>query len=264
MYTANTMAASFEALGMSLIGSSMMAAITKEKASSAEASARVLVEAIKADLKPRDIITRQSIANAVALVMAIGGSSNAILHHLAIASAAGAPWTLDDFEHIRRNVPVLCDLKPSGRYVAVDFHRVGGVSQILKMLLVAGLINGDCVTITGRTLAEELVGVPDEPSSHQEVIRPMSNPLYPEGHLAILRGSLAPDGAVAKLSGLKRRVIRGTARVECEQACMTAILARQIRPGDVVVIRNEGPRGGPGMSGDAGANRSPDRAGAWG
>jgi dihydroxy-acid dehydratase len=248
MYTANTMAASFEALGMSLIGSSMMAAITKEKASSAEASACVLVEAIKADLKPRDIITRQSIANAIALVMAIGGSTNAILHYLAIASAAGVHWTLDDFEHIRRKVPVLCDLKPSGRYVAVDFHRVGGVSQVLKMLLVAGLINGDCVTITGRTLAEELVRVPDEPSSHQNVIRPMSKPLYPEGHLAILRGSLAPDGAVAKLSGLKRRVIRGTARVfEGEQACMTAILARQIRPGDVVVIRNEGPRGGPGM-----------------
>src|SRR5947209_12575631 len=202
-YTANTMSSSFEALGMSLLGSSQMASPDGEKADSAADSARVLVEAIKRDLKPRDIITRKSIENAIALVMATGGSTNAVLHYLAIASAAEVPWTIDDFERIRQRVPVLCNLKPSGPYVAVDFHRAGGVPQVLKMLLDRDLVHGDCMTITGRTLAEELAQVPKSPRADQDVIRPWSNPMYSHGHLAILRGNLAPEGCVAKITGLK-------------------------------------------------------------
>jgi len=248
MYTANTMSSSFEALGVSLMGSSQMASPDPEKADSAAESARVLVEAIKRDLKPRDIITRKSIENAISLVMATGGSTNAVLHYLAIAAAAEVEWTIDDFERIRRRVPVLCDLKPSGRFVAVDFHRAGGVPQVLRMLLVHGLLNGDCVTITGRTIAEELATIPDEPRADQEVIRPWSNPLYPEGHLAILRGNLAPEGCVAKITGLKNPSITGPARVfDSEPAVMDAILGKKIDHGDVVVIRYEGPKGGPGM-----------------
>ena len=204
MYTANTMSSSFEALGMSLLGSSQMAAPDAEKADSAAQSAGVLVEAIKRDLKPRDIITRQSIENAIALVMATGGSTNAVLHYLAIASAAEVPWTIDDFERIRQKVPVLCDLKPSGRYVAVDFHRAGGVPQVLKILLEAGLLHGDCMTITGRTMAEELAAVPAKPRADQDVIRTFDNPMYKQGHLAILRGNLSPEGCVAKITGLKK------------------------------------------------------------
>ena len=206
MYTANTMSSSFEALGISLLGSSQMASPDAEKADSAAESARVLVEAIKRDLKPRDIITRKSIENAIALVMATGGSTNAVLHYLAIASAAEVPWTIDDFERIRKRVPVLCNLKPSGEYVAVDFHRAGGVPQVLKMLLAHGLLHGDCVTITGRTMAEELAHVPAEPRADQDVIRPWSNPMYAQGHLAILRGNLATEGCVAKITGLKQPV----------------------------------------------------------
>ncbi|MBK7591574.1 MAG: dihydroxy-acid dehydratase [Betaproteobacteria bacterium] len=248
MYTANTMSSSFEALGVSLMGSSQMASPDPEKADSAAASARVLVEAIKQDLKPRDIITRKSIENAISLVMATGGSTNAVLHYLAIAAAAEVEWTIDDFERIRRRVPVLCDLKPSGRFVAVDFHRAGGVPQVLKMLLVHGLLHGDCITITGRSIAEELAGVPEEPRADQEVIRPWSNPMYAEGHLAILRGNLAPEGCVAKITGLKNPSITGPARVfDSEPAVMEAILAKKIDHGDVVVIRYEGPKGGPGM-----------------
>ncbi len=248
MYTANTMSSSFEALGVSLMGSSQMASPDPEKADSAAASARVLVEAIKQDLKPRDIITRKSIENAISLVMATGGSTNAVLHYLAIAAAAEVEWTIDDFERIRRRVPVLCDLKPSGRCVAVDFHRAGGVPQVLKMLLVHGLLHGDCITITGRSIAEELAGVPEEPRADQEVIRPWSNPMYAEGHLAILRGNLAPEGCVAKITGLKNPSITGPARVfDSEPAVMEAILAKKIDHGDVVVIRYEGPKGGPGM-----------------
>src|SRR5580765_3735431 len=200
MYTANTMSSSFEALGMSLLGSSQMAAPDGEKADSAAESARVLVEAIRKDLKPRDIITRKSIENAVALVMATGGSTNAVLHYLAIASAAGVKWTIDDFERVRKKVPVLCDLKPSGRFVAVDFHRAGGVPQVLRMLLDHGLLHGDCMTITGKTLAAELATVPTSPREDQEVIRPWGNPVYAQGHLAILRGNLAPEGCVAKIT----------------------------------------------------------------
>jgi dihydroxy-acid dehydratase len=248
MYTANTMSSAFEALGISLLGSSQMASPDPEKADSAAQSAQVLVEAIKNDLKPRDIITRKSIENAISLVMATGGSTNAVLHFLAIASAAEVAWTIDDFERIRQRVPVLCDLKPSGKYVAVDFHRAGGVPQVLKILLKAGLLNGDCVTITGRTLAEELAAVPDTPRADQDVIRPIGAPIYAQGHLAILRGNLSPEGCVAKITGLKNPSITGPARVfDSEPEVMTAIMARKIKPGDVIVIRYEGPKGGPGM-----------------
>jgi dihydroxy-acid dehydratase len=247
-YTANTMSSSFEALGMSLLNSSQLASPDPEKADSSAESARVLVNAIRKNIRPRDIITRKSIENAVAMVMASGGSTNAVLHYLAIASAAGVKWTIDDFERVRRKVPVLCNLKPSGPYVATDFHAAGGVPQVLKMLLVHGVLHGDCLTITGRTLAEELEDVPDEPRADQDVIRPFDRPLYPQGHLAILRGNLATEGCVAKITGLKQTSITGPARVfDSEPAAMKAILARKIRPGDVIVIRYEGPKGGPGM-----------------
>jgi dihydroxy-acid dehydratase len=248
MFTANTMSSSFEALGMSLLGSSQMASPDAEKADSAAESARVVVEAIKKNLRPRDIITRKSIENAVALVMATGGSTNAVLHYLAIAAAAGVKWTIDDFERVRRKVPVLCDLKPSGRYVAVDFHRAGGVPQVLKILLENGVLHGECMTIHGRTMAEMLKDVPAEPRKDQDVIRPWSNPLYRQGHLAILKGNLATEGCVAKITGLKNPVITGPARVfDSEPAAMKAILAKRIKPGNVIVIRYEGPKGGPGM-----------------
>ena len=248
MYTANTMSSSFEALGISLLGSSQLASPDPEKADSAAESAKVLVEAIRRDLKPRDIITRRSIENAIALVMATGGSTNAVLHYLAIAAAAGVEWTIDDFERVRRRVPVLCDLKPSGRFVATDFRDAGGVPQVLKMLLEHGLLHGDCLTVTGRTIGEELERVPSEPRRDQEVIRPWSDPMYAQGHLAILKGNLAPEGCVAKITGLKNPSITGPARVfDSEPQCMEAILAKKILPGDVVVIRYEGPKGGPGM-----------------
>jgi dihydroxy-acid dehydratase len=248
MFTANTMSSSFEALGMSLLGSSQMASPDAEKADSAAESARVLVEAVKNNLKPRDIITRRSIENAVALVMATGGSTNAVLHYLAIASAAGVNWSIDDFERVRRKVPVLCDLKPSGRYVAVDFHRAGGVPQVLKILLENGVLHGDCMTIHGKTMAEMLKQVPAEPRQDQDVIRPWSKPIYQEGHLAILRGNLATEGCVAKITGLKKTSITGPARVfDSEPDAMKAILAKRIKPGNVIVIRYEGPKGGPGM-----------------
>ena len=248
MYTANTMSSSFEALGMSLMYSSTMANPDAQKVENAAEAGRVLVEAVKKNLKPRDIVTRRSIENAVALIMAVGGSTNAVLHYLAIAHAAEIDWTLEDFERVRRKVPVLCDLKPSGRYMAVDLHEAGGVPQVLKILLNAGLLHGDCLTITGRTLAEELEHVPDEPDAGQDVIMPMEKALYREGHLAILRGNLAEDGAVAKITGLKSPVISGPARVfDDEQSAMDAILADRIRPGDVVVLRYLGPKGGPGM-----------------
>jgi dihydroxy-acid dehydratase len=247
-YTANTMSSSFEALGMSLLNSSQIAAPDPEKADSAAQSARVLIEAVRNDLKPRDIITRKSIENAIALVMATGGSTNAVLHYLAIAAAAGVKWSIDDFERVRRKVPVLCNLKPFGPYVATDFHAAGGVPQVLKMLLDAGLVHGECITITGRSLAEELQGVPAKPRSEQDVIRPFDQPLYRQGHLAILKGNLATEGCVAKIAGLKSTSITGPARVfDSENACMQAILAKRIKPGDVIVIRYEGPKGGPGM-----------------
>src|SRR5258708_9649518 len=248
MYTANTMSSSFEALGVSLLGSSQMAAPDAEKADSSAESARVLVEAIKHDLKPRDIITRKSIENAIALVMATGGSTNAVLHYPAIASAAGVKWTLDDFERVRRKVPVLCDLKPSGRYVAVDFHRAGGVPQVLKILLANGVLHGECMTIHGKTMAEMLKDVPAEPRQDHDVIRPWSKPMYKTGHLAILRGNLATAGCVAKLTALKDPAITGPARVfDSEPQLMEAIMSDKIKHGDVIVLRYEGPKGGPGM-----------------
>ncbi|OJA73196.1 dihydroxy-acid dehydratase [Burkholderia ubonensis] len=248
MYTANTMSSSFEALGMSLLYSSTMANPDQEKVDSAAESARVLVEAVKRDLKPRDIITRQSIENAVSLIMATGGSTNAVLHYLAIAHAAEVDWTIDDFERIRKRVPVICDLKPSGQYVATDLHHAGGIPQVLKILLDAGLLHGNCVTITGRTLADELKDVSSAPRADQEVIFPIEQALYKEGHLAILKGNLAEDGAVAKISGLKNPVITGPARVfDDEQSALEAILGDRIHAGDILVLRYLGPQGGPGM-----------------
>ncbi|QKH34991.1 dihydroxy-acid dehydratase [Achromobacter pestifer] len=248
MYTANTMSSAFEAMGMSLPYSSTMANEDEEKVVSAAESARVLVEAVRKGLRPRDIITRESIENAVSVIMATGGSTNAVLHFLAIAHAAEVPWTIDDFERIRKRVPVLCDLKPSGKYVATDLHRAGGIPQIMKLLLNAGLLHGDCITITGKTIAETLAAVPDAPRADQDVIMPLDRALYPQGHLAILKGNLSPEGCVAKITGLKNPVITGPARVfDSEDDAMTAIMAREIRDGDVVVIRYEGPKGGPGM-----------------
>jgi dihydroxy-acid dehydratase len=228
--------------------SSTMASPDREKVDSAAESGRVLVEAVKKSMRPLDIVTRESIENAVALIMAIGGSTNAVLHYLAIAHAAGIDWTLDDFERVRRRVPVICDLKPSGKYMAVDLHRAGGIPQVLKLLLNAGLLHGDCRTITGHTLAEELADVPDAPRADQHVIKSIDKALYREGHLAILKGNLAEDGAVAKITGLKSPAITGPARVfDDEPSAMEAILADRIRPGDVVVLRYLGPQGGPGM-----------------
>jgi len=247
-YTANTMSSSFEALGMSLLASSQLAAPDPAKADSAAESARVLVEAVKNDLKARDIISRKSIENAVALVMATGGSTNAVLHYLAIAAAAGVKWSIDDFERVRRRIPLLCNLKPFGPYVAVDFHAAGGVPQVLKMLLDAGLVHGECMTITGKTLKQELQAVPVKPRADQDVIRPLDKPLHAQGPLAILKGNLSPEGCVAKIAGLKSTSITGPARVfDSENACMKAILAKRIKAGDIIVIRYEGPKGGPGM-----------------
>lgn len=248
MYTANTMSSAFEAMGMSLPYSSTMAAEDEEKADSTAESASVLVEAIRKQILPRQIITRQSIENAISVIMAVGGSTNAVLHFLAIARAADVELTLDDFETIRGRVPVLCDLKPSGKYVATDLHKAGGIPQVMKMLLVHGLLHGDCLTVSGQTIQEVLAQIPDEPDPQQDVIRPWHNPMYPQGHLAILKGNLATEGAVAKITGVKNPAITGPARVfESEEACLDAILSGNIQAGDVIIIRYEGPKGGPGM-----------------
>ena len=248
MYTANTMSSSFEALGMSLPYSSTMANEDQEKVESAAQSARVLVEAIKKNIRPRDVITKKSIENAVSVIMAVGGSTNAVLHFLAIASAAEIDWTIDDFERIRKRVPVIADMKPSGTFLATDLHQAGGIPQIMKILLDGGLLHGDCLTITGETVAEVLKDVPAKPRSDQRVIRPLSNPIYPHGHLAILKGNISPEGCVAKITGLKNPSITGPARVfDSEDDAMAAILAQKIKAGDVVIIRYEGPKGGPGM-----------------
>ncbi len=248
MYTANTMSSAFEALGMSLPYSSTMANVHDEISGAATEAARVLVEAVRADLKPRDIVTRESIENAVAVIMATGGSTNAVLHFLAIAHAAQVEWTIDDFERVRQNVPVLCDLKPSGRYLAVDLHRAGGIPQVMKVLLKAGLLHDDCITITGKTVAQNLADVPDAPRADQDVIRPITNPMYAQGHLAILKGNLSPEGCVAKITGLKNPVMTGPARVfDDEQSALAAIMAKRIVPGDVMVLRYLGPKGAPGM-----------------
>ncbi|WP_053960852.1 dihydroxy-acid dehydratase [Sulfobacillus thermosulfidooxidans] len=248
MYTANTMSSVFEAMGISAPYSSTMTAEDDEKADSAELSAKILVNAIKKNIRPRDLLTRKAFENAISVVMALGGSTNAVLHLLAIAHAAEVPLSLDDFEVIRQRVPVLCDLKPSGRYVATDLHRAGGIPQVMRMLLDRGLLHGDVLTITGETLGDLLQDVPPEPRADQDVIHSWSNPVYPSGHLSILKGNLAEEGAVAKISGIKQHHITGPARVfDSEESCMEAILSNQIHPGDVIVIRYEGPKGGPGM-----------------
>ena len=248
MYTANTMSSAIEALGLSLPYSSTMAAEDAEKAESAAQSSIALAAAIEKQILPRQLLTRKAFENAIAVVMAVGGSTNAVLHLLAIAHAAEVELTLDDFETIRKRIPLFCDLKPSGRYVATDLHKVGGIPQVMKMLLNRGLLHGDALTITGETIAQVLANVPDNPPQDQNVIRQWDEALYPEGHLAILRGNLATEGAVAKVSGLKHRQITGKARVfESEESCLSAILQGQIKAGDVLVIRYEGPKGGPGM-----------------
>ena len=248
MFTANTMSAAIETMGLSLPCSSTMAAEDAEKADSAARSAEVLVEAVRANIRPLDLLTREAFENAISVIMAVGGSTNSVLHLLAIARTAGVELTIDDFEQIRQRVPVFCDLKPSGRYVTVDLHRAGGIPQVMKMLLNAGLLHGDCRTIEGKTLKQLLEDVPSVPPADQDVIRPISKPIYQKGHLAILKGNLALEGSVAKISGVKSPVLTGPARVfESEETCLEAILERKIKAGDVVVVRYEGPVGGPGM-----------------
>jgi dihydroxy-acid dehydratase len=248
MYTANTMSSAFEALGMSLPYSSTMSNIDAEKVTSTEESARVLIEAVRNNLKPRDIITKKSIENAVAVLMATGGSTNAVLHFLAIAKAADVAWDYEDFERVRLRTPVICNLKPSGQYVATDLHDAGGIPQVMKVLLDAGLLHGDCITITGKTIAETLADIPSVPRADQNVIMPIEKALYKQGHLAILKGNLAPEGAVAKITGLKNPVITGPAKVfDDEQSAMDAILGDKIKDGDVIILRYLGPKGGPGM-----------------
>ena len=248
MYTANTMSSSFEALGMSLPFSSTMANVEDPIVAYTSEAARVLVEAVKADLKPRDIVTKKSIENAVSVIMATGGSTNAVLHFLAIAHAAGVDWSIDDFERVRRKVPVICDLKPSGKYMAIDLHRAGGIPQVMKVMLNAGLLHGDCITITGKTVAENLADVPDVPRADQDLIHTVDNAIYTQGHLAILKGNLSPEGCVAKITGLKNPVITGPARVfDDEQSALAAIMDGKIKAGDVMVLRYLGPKGGPGM-----------------
>jgi dihydroxy-acid dehydratase len=248
MFTANTMSSAIEAMGLSLMSSSTMAAEDAEKSSSSARSAEVLAGAIRRQILPSQLLTRHAFENAIAVVMAIGGSTNAVLHLLAIAHASRVPLSIDDFESVRARVPVLCDLKPSGRFVTTDFHRAGGVPQVMKMLLAHGVVHGKALTITGETVEELLKDIPAEPPAGQEVIRAWENPLYREGHLAVLKGNLASEGAVAKVSGVKQPLITGPARVfDSEEACLEAVLDGKIRKGDVIVIRYEGPRGGPGM-----------------
>jgi dihydroxy-acid dehydratase len=248
MFTANTMSAAIEAMGLALPFSSTMSADSEESTNNAAASAEVLARAVRKQILPRQLLTRESFENAIAVVMAVGGSTNAVLHLPAIAHAAGIDLTLDDFERLQRRVPVICDLKPSGKYVTTDLHKAGGIPQVMKILLSRGLLHGDALTITGQTIGETLADIPDNPASDQDVIRPWDSPLYSEGHLVILRGNLAREGAVAKVSGVKHRVINGPARVfDSEETCLKAVLGSEIRSGDVVVIRYEGPKGGPGM-----------------
>ncbi len=248
MFTANTMSAAIEAMGLSLPFSSTMAAEDHEKVISTERSAQVLVDAIKTNIRPLDLLTKEAFENAISVVMAVGGSTNAVLHLLAIARSSDIELSIDDFERIRQKVPVICDLKPSGKYVTVDLHKAGGIPQVMKILLEAGLINGNCKTIENKTIQEILEKIPKKPPLNQEVIRPISSPIYPKGHLAILKGNIASEGSVAKISGIKEPVLTGPAKVfESEEACLEAILKKEIHAGDVVVVRNEGPVGGPGM-----------------
>lgn len=248
MYTANTMSTAIEAMGMSLFYSSTMAAEDDEKAQSAAQSAVVLADAIRNQRTARKILTREAFENAIAVIMATGGSTNAVLHLLAIAHAAKVPLEIDDFEKIRRKIPVLCDLKPSGKYIATDLHKAGGLPQVMKILLEHKVLHGHALTITGETIEETLEKVSAEPPKNQDVIYGWEDPVYAEGHLAILRGNLAQEGAVAKITGVKKLNFTGTAKVfNNEEDCLKAILERKIEGGDVVVIRYEGPKGGPGM-----------------
>ena len=248
MFTANTMSSAIETMGLSLPYSSTMAAEDEEKAQSTEKSAFVLVEAVRKQILPSQILTRKAFENAISVIMAVGGSTNAVLHLLAIANTIGVELTIDDFETIRQRVPVVCDLKPSGRYVATDLHQVGGIPLVMKMLLKHGLLHGDALTISGQTIAEILAEVPDTPPANQDVVRPWDQPVYTEGHLAVLKGNLATEGAVAKISGVKNPQITGPARVfESEESCLEAILQGKINSGDVIIVRYEGPKGGPGM-----------------
>ena len=248
MFTANTMSSAFEAMGMSLPYSSTMANEDKDKEISTGESAKALLKMIEKNILPRDIMTREAFENAIAIVMAVGGSTNAVLHLLAIAHSAEVPLTMDDFEVIRKKIPLFCDLKPSGKYVAIDLHHAGGIPQVMKMMLKAGLLHGDCMTVTGKTIAENLADVPDQPRKDQDVILPLDKPKSPEGHLIILKGNLCQEGAVAKVSGFNTRSFKGPARVfDSEEECLDAILSNLIKAGDVVVIRFEGPKGGPGM-----------------
>ena len=248
MYTANTMSSAFEAMGMSLPYSSTMANEDKEKELNTGLCAETLMNMIKHNILPRDIMTRKAFENAIAVIMAIGGSTNAVLHLLAIAHSADVELTIDDFESIRKKIPLFCDLKPSGPYVAVDLHHAGGIPQVMKMMLNAGMIHGDCLTVTGKTVAENLKDVPDQPPINQDVILPIDQPKSTEGHLVILKGNLCLEGAVAKVSGVKIRNFTGPAIVfDSEEECLDAILEDSIKAGDVIVIRYEGPKGGPGM-----------------
>jgi len=248
MFTANTMSAAIETMGFSLPFSSTMAAVDDEKAESAAKSAQVLVNAVKNNIRPLDLLTKKAFENAISVIMAVGGSTNSVLHLLAIARTAGVDLTIDDFERIRQTVPVICDLKPSGKYVTVDLHQAGGIPQVMKLLLDAGMLHGECKTIEGKTIKEVLRDIPSKPKENQDVIRAISNPIYKKGHLAILKGNLASEGSVAKISGVKTPVLTGPARVfESEEECLAAILDNKVKAGDVVVVRYEGPVGGPGM-----------------
>ena len=248
MFTANTMSAAIETMGFSLPFSSTMAAVDDEKAESAAKSAQVLVNAVKNNIRPLDLLTKKAFENAISVIMAVGGSTNSVLHLLAIARTAGVDLTIDDFERIRQTVPVICDLKPSGKYVTVDLHKAGGIPQVMKLLLDAGMLHGECKTIEGKTIKEVLRDIPSKPKENQDVIRQISNPIYKKGHLAILKGNLASEGSVAKISGVKTPVLTGPARVfESEEECLAAILDNKVKAGDVVVVRYEGPVGGPGM-----------------
>jgi dihydroxy-acid dehydratase len=247
MYTANTMASAIEALGLSLPGSSAQEAVSEDKRSDCRRAGEAVVRLVRTGLKPRDILTRPAFENAITVVIALGGSTNAVLHLLAIAASAGVRLTLDDFARIGRRVPVLADLKPSGRYLMSELIAIGGIRPLMRMLLAAGLLHGDCLTVTGRTLREDLESVPMYMSG-QDIVRPLSAPLKKDSHLVILFGNLAPEGAVAKITGKEGERFTGRARVfEGEERATRAILAGRVRAGDVVVIRGEGPRGGPGM-----------------
>ena len=248
MYTANTMSSAIEAMGFSLPYSSTMAAEDEEKRISAAKSSEVLLKAVEKDIRPLDILNKEAFENAISVIMAVGGSTNSVLHLLAIAKTASVDLTIDDFERIRQKVPVICDLKPSGKYLTVDLHQAGGIPQVMKLLLEAGLLHGDCMTIEGQSLNELLANIPSQPPEGQDVIRPLNNPIYKKGHLAILKGNLATEGSVAKISGVKNPVLTGPARVfESEEECLSAILKNKVKAGDVIVVRYEGPVGGPGM-----------------